>query len=73
MLNNYLPTDYQNFIALSRYARWKEDEYVRKKLEDKADAFDDVAFTPEKKKAKVVDKHDNVVVLSFDADTDGNA
>ena len=40
---------------------------------DKADAFDDVAFTPEKKKAKVVDKHDNVVVLSFDADTDGNA
>ena len=25
-MNNYLPTDYQNFIALSRYARWKEDE-----------------------------------------------
>jgi len=24
-MNNYLPTDYQNFIALSRYARWKED------------------------------------------------
>jgi len=21
-----LPTDYQNFIALSRYARWLEDE-----------------------------------------------
>jgi ribonucleoside-diphosphate reductase alpha chain len=28
-LNNYLPTDYQNFIALSRYARWKEDEQRR--------------------------------------------
>jgi ribonucleoside-diphosphate reductase alpha chain len=25
-MNNFLPTDYQNFIALSRYARWKEDE-----------------------------------------------
>ena len=29
MLNNTLPTDYQNFIALSRYARWKEDEQRR--------------------------------------------
>ena len=29
MLNNILPTDYQNFIALSRYARWKEDEQRR--------------------------------------------
>ena len=29
MINNYLPTDYQNFIALSRYARWKEDEQRR--------------------------------------------
>ena len=29
MKSNYLPTDYQNFIALSRYARWKEDEQRR--------------------------------------------
>ena len=29
MLSNHLPTDYQNFIALSRYARWKEDEQRR--------------------------------------------
>ena len=29
MLNNKLPTDYQNFIALSRYARWKEEEQRR--------------------------------------------
>ena len=27
--NNYLSSDYQNFIALSRYARWKEDEQRR--------------------------------------------
>ena len=24
-MNNMLPTPYQNFIALSRYARWKGD------------------------------------------------
>ena len=29
MISNLLPTDYQNFIALSRYARWKEDEQRR--------------------------------------------
>ena len=29
MLRNTLPTDYQNFIALSRYARWKDDEQRR--------------------------------------------
>ena len=28
-MNNYLPTDYQNFIALSRYARWRDDEQRR--------------------------------------------
>jgi ribonucleoside-triphosphate reductase len=28
-MNNLLPTDYQNFIALSRYARWIEDEQRR--------------------------------------------
>ena len=27
--NNYLTSDYQNFIALSRYARWKEDDQRR--------------------------------------------
>jgi ribonucleoside-diphosphate reductase alpha chain len=29
MISNTLPTDYQNFIALSRYARWKEEEQRR--------------------------------------------
>ena len=29
MISNQLPTDYQNFIALSRYARWKEHEQRR--------------------------------------------
>ena len=26
MKSNYLPTDYQTFIATSRYARWLEEE-----------------------------------------------
>ena len=26
MNNNYLPSDYQTFIATSRYARWLDDE-----------------------------------------------
>jgi hypothetical protein len=26
MISNSLPTDYQTFIATSRYARWLEDE-----------------------------------------------
>lgn len=28
-MNNYLPTDYQTFIATSRYARWLEDKQRR--------------------------------------------
>ena len=29
MNNNLLPTDYQNFIALSRYARWRDEDQRR--------------------------------------------
>mgnify|MGYP003665418467 CR=1 FL=1 len=29
MKSNLLPTDYQNFIALSRYARWIDEEERR--------------------------------------------
>ena len=29
MTNNLLPTDYQNFIALSRYARWRDEDQRR--------------------------------------------
>ena len=28
-MNNYLPTDYQTFIATSRYASWIEEEERR--------------------------------------------
>ncbi len=39
MINNYLPTDYQNFIALSRYARWKEDEQRRENWGETIDRY----------------------------------
>jgi len=40
-MNNYLPTDYQNFIALSRYARWKEDEQRRETWEETVSRYFD--------------------------------
>jgi ribonucleoside-diphosphate reductase alpha chain len=41
MISNYLPTDYQNFIALSRYARWKEDEQRRENWGETVDRYFD--------------------------------
>ncbi len=40
-MNNYLPTDYQNFIALSRYARWKEDEQRRETWSETVERYFD--------------------------------
>jgi len=41
MLKNYLPTDYQNFIALSRYARWKDDKQRRENWSETVDRYMD--------------------------------
>jgi len=41
MISNYLPTDYQNFIALSRYARWKEEEQRRENWGETIDRYFD--------------------------------
>lgn len=51
----------------------EEDDYVRQKLEDMSTKFEEYPELPQKKKGKVVDKKDNVVVLSFESDTKGNA
>ena len=40
-MQNYLPTDYQNFIALSRYARWKDDEQRRENWSETVDRYFD--------------------------------
>ena len=44
--NNYLPTDYQNFIALSRYARWKEEEGRRESWDETVDRYIDNIVRP---------------------------
>jgi len=49
MINNFLPTDYQNFIALSRYARWKEDEQRRENWGETVDRYFDYMTTHLKK------------------------
>ena len=38
-MQNYLPTDYQNFIALSRYARWREDDQRRETWAETVDRY----------------------------------
>ena len=39
MKNNYLPTDYQTFIATSRYARWLEDKGRRESWSETVDRY----------------------------------
>ena len=40
-MGNLLPTDYQNFIALSRYARWKDDEQRRENWDETVSRYFD--------------------------------
>ena len=47
----------------------ERDEDLRLRAVDEANRNDEIPSP----KGKVVDRHDNVVVLSFEADTDGNA
>jgi ribonucleoside-triphosphate reductase (thioredoxin) len=41
MTHNYLPTDYQSFIATSRYARWLNDENRRENWGETVQRFID--------------------------------
>jgi len=41
MTNNILPTDYQSFIALSRYAKWLEDKGRRETFAETVDRYID--------------------------------
>ena len=40
-MNNTLPTDYQNFIATSRYARWLDDEQRRETWDETVQRYVD--------------------------------
>ena len=54
MISNHLPTDYQNFIALSRYARWKEDEQRRETWPETVSRYFDYMTVHLKKKHKTI-------------------
>jgi len=41
MNNNTLPTDYQSFIALSRYAKWLDAEGRRETFSETVDRYID--------------------------------
>ena len=38
-MDKHLPTDYQQYIALSRYARWREDLNRRETWEETVDRY----------------------------------
>ena len=44
--NNMLPTDYQSFIALSRYAKWLEDEGRRETFSETVDRYMENVVSP---------------------------
>jgi ribonucleoside-triphosphate reductase len=46
MSNNYLPTDYQTFIATSRYARWLEEENRRENWGETVSRYINNVVTP---------------------------
>ena len=45
-MNNYLPTDYQTFIATSRYARWLDDEKRRETWSETVERYMDHVVRP---------------------------
>jgi len=45
-MNNYLPTDYQNFIHTSRYARWLDKEQRRESLVETVDRYIEKVVVP---------------------------
>ena len=55
-MNNMLPTDYQNFIATSRYARWLDDEGRRETWSETVSRY--VEYMHDKVNFSKEDKHD---------------
>lgn len=61
-MSNYLPTQYQQVIAASRYARWKDDENRRETWPETVQRYIDNVVNP-----KIVGQqyHDEGVYLSL--------
>jgi ribonucleoside-diphosphate reductase alpha chain len=62
-MNNTLPTDYQNFIAVSRYARWIEEENRRETWEETVGRYVDYISTKVKGQLPISELKDAIVNL----------
>ena len=62
MLSNHLPTQYQQFIALSRYARWMPDEGRRETWSETVDRYMDNVVSRKIDDKGVVDSHREAIL-----------
>jgi ribonucleoside-triphosphate reductase len=61
-MNNYLPSDYQTFIATSRYARWSEEENRRETWPETVGRFIDNIVRPSGVSHKDIEDIENAIL-----------
>lgn len=61
-MNNYLPTDYQSFIATSRYARWLDDEKRRENWGETVSRYIQNVVVPKTRDEIVVDEIEQAIL-----------
>lgn len=62
MTNNYLPTDYQSFIATSRYARWLEDKGRRENWSETVGRYMENVVVPVTRDEVTVDQIEEAIL-----------
>jgi ribonucleoside-triphosphate reductase (thioredoxin) len=62
MANNYLPTDYQTFIATSRYARWLEDKGRRETWAETVGRYVQNVVVPKVRDEIIVDEIEEAIL-----------
>ena len=60
--NNYLPTDYQNFIATSRYARWIETEQRRETWPETVSRYIENVVEPKLNDKKIIKELEEAIL-----------
>lgn len=61
-MSNYLPTDYQSFIATSRYARWLDDEKRRENWGETVSRYIQNVVVPKTRDEIVVDEIEQAIL-----------
>lgn len=61
-MNNYLPTDYQSFIATSRYARWLDDKNRRETWPETVSRFIENVVAPKVKDLSVINEIEQAIL-----------